>query len=319
MLLIIHQYLNFRVKQIFRILKDIGIGHLILLAPILFVAILGVLQLVLTSQNGGIALVLLFSWAGTHWNRKDRFFLEQLTIPIAIFFSLDYFITNSFFIFTFILWGKWQNLIILSFGLLILSFIKPPYHKGINKKGLPVFSFEWIPIELFEWRTGLRKSAFTFILIYMLGLGFSFYPITTPIFVLLMALGTTTFFQFFEHKDLLLAVNYDKKLLEKKTIGSLVIFNFLMLPHYLLFALFNPYPKHLIALLIVAIIAQLIITFSIVMKYKSYSFHQYKLHNSLPLAIFVGCWTIPFLWPIPVLMIIRFWKKAKENLIYHYA
>jgi len=193
-------------------------------------------------------------------------------------------------------------------------------YSGIyNRKTIYFIPLEWIPIELFEWRTGLRKNMFNFILLYLTGLGLSFYPITAPIIVFLMALGVTTFFQFFENKDLLLAVNHDKKLLQKKTLGSLKLFNALMIPHYLLFVFFNPSPKFLGVLLIIIIIAQLIIIFSIAMKYKTYSFHEHKIYNSLPLSIFVGCWVVPFLWPIPILMIIHFWKKAKENLIYHYA
>jgi hypothetical protein len=319
MLTTLSEYYSFRAKQIFRVLKDIGIGHLIILTPILFIGVLGVLQLILTNHNFTIAGFLLFSLAGNHWNRKDRFFLEQLSLPIAIIFCLDYGILCSPFIACFIFWAKWQNLIVLIIGICILALVKPPYHKGINKKTFFFFSLEWIPLELFEWRAGLRKNIWSFIFLYLLGLGLCFYPVTAPAIVFFMAFGVTTFFQFFENKDLLLAINHDKKLLQKKTLGSLKLFNLLMLPHYLLFAFLNPHPKYLGAFAIVIIISQLIIIFSIAMKYKTYSFHEHKIYNSLPLAIFVACWTLPFLWPIPIFMIIHFWKKAKENLIYHYA
>jgi hypothetical protein len=319
MLTTLSQYLSFRAKQFFRILKDIGLGHLIILAPILFIGILGLLQFIFTSEYFTLAAFLLFSLGGNHWNRKDRFFLEQLSLPISIIFCLDYTILSSPFIACFIFWAKWQNLIALIIGICILALVKPPYHKGINKKMLHFFPLDWIPVELFEWRTGLRQNAWIFILVYSLGLGLSFYPVTALIVIFLMAYGVTTFFQFFENKDLLLAINHDKKILQKKTLGSLKLFNLLMLPHYLLFIFFNPTPIHLAVLAIITVIAQLIIIFSIAMKYKTYSFHEHKIYNSLPLAIFIACWAIPFLWPIPILMVIRFWKKAKENLIYHYA
>lgn len=319
MKIILFQYISFRCKQFFRLLKDIGIGHLILLAPILFVGVLGILQVILTSNNWMIAAFLLFSLVGNHWNRNDRFFLEQLSIPIFLIFYLDYIVLCSPFMICFIFWSKWQNLIVLNLGIFLLSMIKPPYYEAGNKKTSNFFTLKWIPLELFEWRSGLRKNRPLFLIAYGLGLGFSIYPITTPIFVFLMALGVTTFFQFFEHKDLLLAVNADKKLLQKKTLGSLKIFNLFMLPHYLLFIFFNPYPKYVGALVVVTLIAQLIIIFSIAMKYKTYSFHEHKVHNTLPLTIFVACWTFPFLWPVPIIMIFHFWRKAKKNLIYHYA
>lgn len=319
MLITIQEYLFFRCKQLFRLTKDIGIGHLIILFPILVIAVLGVLHLVLTSQHAGIAFVILFLLVGNHWVREDRFFLEQLPLPLFCFFLLDYWLLCSPFLVSFIYWFKWPNLIVLSLGLLILAFIKPPYFKGTKKKKFATISLEWIPLEIFEWRCGLRKNPFSFIVLYVLGLGLSFYAITIPICLLLLALNITNFFQFFENKDLLLAINHDKKLLQKKASKSLLLFNSIMLPHYLLFIVFHDSYQHLGALLIISIIAQLIIVFAIVMKYKSYTFHDHKIYNSLPLAIFVGCLTVPFLWPIPILMIIRFWKKAQENLIYHYA
>jgi len=123
MLTTLSQYLSFRAKQVFRILKDIGLGHLIILAPILFIGVLGLLQLILTDHNCMIASFLLFTLIGNHWNRKDRFFLKQLSLPISILFCLDYWILCSPFIACFIFWAKWQNLMVLSIGICILVFI----------------------------------------------------------------------------------------------------------------------------------------------------------------------------------------------------
>ncbi|BDS14395.1 hypothetical protein [Aureispira anguillae] len=313
------QYILFRAKQFLRVLKDIGIGHLIILFPLLAIAVLGVLQLILTSQGGLIAAVLLFTVGGNHWIRKDRFFLEQLSIPLTIFFLLEYYIICSPFLIGFIYWSKWTNLIVLSLGILILSIIKPPYARESEKKITDLFPLQWIPLELFEWRCGFRKNPLGFILLYIVGLIFSYYPITVPVVLLLMGLGIANFFQFYENKDLLLAINNDQKLLQKKTLKSLKLFNLLLIPHYLLFLCFHHGYQYWAALFIVSIIAQMMLIFAIAMKYKTYSFHSQKVHNSIPFAIFVGCLTVPFLWPIPVLMLIHFWKKAQENLIHHYA
>ena len=315
----IPKYLFFRIKQAFRVLKDVGIGQLIILLPLLFVGVLGVLQGILVSQGVALGLFLLVIIGSIHWNRKDRFFLEQLRMPLFLFFLLDYILISSPFLGCFAFWAKWPNLGTTLLGIVLLSFVKPAYSMGANRKLFNLLNVKWIPLVLFEWRSGLRKNMLGFVLLYVLGLVFSYYPITVPVILFLMALGVASFFQLFENKDLLLAVNQHQKLLTIKVFGSLKLFNVLMLPHYILFVIFHFDYQYLGALLIVSIISQFIIIFSICLKYKNYRFHHHKVYNSLPMAIFVGCLTIPFLWPIPLIMLIHFWKKAQENLIHHYA
>lgn len=319
MLSTIQQYLFFRCKQAFRVLKDIGLGHLLILAPLIFVGILGVLQVISTSQNIAVAVVVLLMLSGLHWNRSDRFFLEQLPAPLFLFFLLDYLLLTGAVLFCLIFWQKWLNLLILSIGLLLLCIFKPSYFKNDTiVKTFYLSEFRWIPLELFEWRCGLRKTMPGFVLLYGIGLGFSFYAITVPIVVFLLALSVTSFFQFFENKDLLLAVNKHQNLLQIKAKQSLKLFNLFALPLCILFVVFHHTPKHLGALFVILIISNLIILFAIAMKYKNYRFHHQKVYSSLPLAIFVGCLCVPFLWPIPPIMLYNFWKKAQENLSYHY-
>lgn len=319
MIKVISSYIFFRQKQLFRVLKDIGIGHLIILTPILILVVLGILHTILTHSDPLVPILVLVTLIGNHWTRKDRFFLEQLPCPLRLFYIIDYSLLCSPFFACFIYWGQWFNLLLLLAGLLLLSIIKPPYAKVSRQKALHFLPLNWIPLEIFEWRCGFRKNPLLFLVFYGSCLALAIYPITAPSCVFLMALGVTTFFQFFEHKDLLLVVNKDQKLLQKKASLSLKLFNVLMLPHYLLFLFLHQGYTYWGALFIVSIVAQLLIVFAISMKYKSYSFHGHKIYNSLPLAIFVACLTIPFLWPIPVLMLFNFWKKAQENLIHHYA
>lgn len=319
MLSISQEYLFFRLKQIFRILKDIGIGQLLILAPLIFVGILGVLQIISTSQNILVSVVVLFSLSGLHWSRSDRFFLEQLPVPLFLFFFLDYFLLCLPVLGCFIFWQKWLNLLILALGILLLSICKPSYFKDDSIiKTFYLSEFRWIPLELFEWRCGLRKNMPGFIILYSIGIFLSFYAVTVPIVVFLLALSISNFFQFFENKDILLAVNKQQKLLKIKTYKSLKLFNIIILPLFILFIIFHHTFTHVAALLIILIISNLIIVFSICMKYKNYRFHHHKVYNSLPLAIFVGCLCVPFLWPIPPIMLARFWRQAKENLSHHY-
>jgi hypothetical protein len=314
------KFVLLRLKQLFRVFKqDIGIGHLILLLPILIPFVLGVLQVVSTAENIAVAVFLLFMVGSIHWTRKDRFFLEQLAAPLFLFLFLDYILLCSPILFCIIFWAKWYNLLTFIGGALLISFIKPSYGSISNRKLLNLVSLKWIPLPLFEWRSGLRKDLFVFIFLYLIGLVFCYYPITIPVVLFLIALRITKFFHFFESKDLLLAVNKNQQLLKIKAFGSLKLFNGLMLPLYILFIIFHHNYQYLVVLLIIGIISQLLIVFSICLKYKSYRFHYNRVYSSTPMAFFIACLPLPFLWPIPIIMVIQFWKSAQQNLMHHYA
>ena len=316
----VRQYLSFRAKQGFRVLKEVGWGHLLILIPtILFVVVLGILHHVSTSQNLSTAVILLFSIVGTHWNRKDRFLLEQLKLPLFSFYLLDYILICSPILIALCYWQKWSNLLVFGVGVLIIALFKPSYYAINTKRKTQILGFKWIPLELFEWRSGLRKNLGYFFSLYFIGLALCFYPVAILIVLFLTALLITNFFQLFENKDLLLAVNKNRNILERKSWGSLKLFNLLMIPHYGLYLFFSHQYQHIAALIIVSIISQMLIVFSICMKYKNYRFDHHKIYNTVPLSIFVGCLTLPFLWPVPIIMLVRFWKEAQKNLIYHYA
>jgi len=320
MLSITKKFLLLRLKQLFRVFKqDIGIGHLILLLPILIPCVLGILQVVSTAEDVSVSIFLLVTIGSIHWTRKDRFFLEQLPAPLFLFFFLDYTLLFSPILVCIVFWAKWSNLLTFIGGTLFISILKPSYAAVSNKRLLNLVHLKWIPLPLFEWRSGLRKNTFTFLFLYLVGLIFCYYPITIPVVLFLMAFGVTTFFHFFENKDILLAVNQHQKLLKIKVFGSLKLFNGLMLPFYILFIIFHHGYQYLGVLVIVCIISQLLIAFSICLKYKTYRFHHHRVYNSMPMAIFVGCLFVPFLWPIPIIMLIRFWKSAQQNLMHHYA
>jgi hypothetical protein len=210
-------------------------------------------------------------------------------------------------------------LLILGTGTLLICLIKPLYLSNSKRKFTLFINDSLIPLHLFEWRSGLRKHRIEFILLYLSGLALTIYPVTLPVILFLMAFGISQFFQIFENKDLLLAVNAEQKLLKKKSLGSLRLFNLLMLPQYVLFVIQHNSYNLLLVLLIVSILSQMIIVFSICMKYKNYRFSHYKIYSKVPLVIFISSMTIPFLWPLTIIMLIQFWKKARKNLMLHYV
>lgn len=315
----IYTFLFFRIKQLLRTLREIGIFHFLLLSPVLIIAVLGTLQHIMTSRNFSSSIFLLIIILSIHFSRKDRFFLEQLESPLFLTFTLEYFLGCIPFILCFIFWEKWYDLLILGTGMLLICLVKPLYSNHSKRKLSLFINDSLIPLHLFEWRSGFRKHRIEFILLYVSGLVLTIYPITLPVILFLMALGISQFFQIFENKDLLLSVNAEQKLLKKKSVGSLRLFNLLMLPHYVLFVIQHNTYQLLMVLFIVSILSQMIIVFSICMKYKNYRFGHYKIYSNIPLIIFIVSMSIPFLWPLTIIMLIQFWKKAQTNLMQHYV
>lgn len=312
-------YYLFRCKQAWRILLAIGWGHLIILMPILIVVVLGCLHAIRGSEGPYLALFVGFSLVGIHWQRWDRFFLEQLQIPLRFLYLVDYTLLSLPALIGFVYWYKWANL--LAMGIIIsgLAIVRPPYQHGQQKSWNNWLPLQYIPLNLFEWRSGFRKHWGWFFCLQLIGFLACTYPVTAFFVVFLQALLISSFFQVFESKDLLMAVQYQGNLLWIKVKASLISFNVLILPHFMLFVLLHQRWQMLTALFVIWVISQLLIAFSICMKYKAYNWYDTKLHNSLPLAIFVGCLSIPFLWPVPLLMLWRFWVGAQKNLWQHYA
>jgi len=305
----------FRGRQCFRILKDVGWGNLILLSPILFVVVLGILQHLSTTDNFLASGVVLFLLGGLHFNRTDRFFLEQFVRNIRILFLLEYLLICLPWIVTDSYFSKWWDIGILLVGVLIISCIKPSYKK--QGKQLVYWNFSWIPLEIFEWRCGFRRSLVGFLLGYLAGVLLAQYTVVIPLVVFGLGVGVSSFFQDFENKDLLLAVNQKQQLLRIKVRKSLLLFHLLLLPLYMLFLFFHY--SYTWVLIIVIGITSMLIVFAICVKYKNYRFGYSRLYSTLPLAIFVSCLVLPFLWPIPIIMLIRFWRDAQQNLMKHYA
>ena len=308
--------LYFRLKQNYRALKDLGIGLLLLLSPILVMGILGLLHDIAYNPGSFLNALLPISilW-GIHFTRKDAFFIRQTGVNFRLYICIEYLMLVLPFGLTYIYYTRWYCIALLGIGILLLLFIPPSFLPKTNSK--QSLSFRWIPLEIFEWRAGLRKSGSTFLVLYILGLALSFYTITVPIVIASMGLLITSFFQLYENKDLLLSVNHNGRFLSTKVRKSLLLFNLLLLPHYLLYLLFSW--EYWFVLPIIAVIANMIIAFAICMKYRSYRFDQHKVGNGMPLGIFIACWCYPFLWPIPIIMLIIFWRQAQQNLIRHYA
>lgn len=307
--------LKLRLRQLWRILKEVGWVNFILLSPFLILLVLGTLEhLSTTTHLGGVVLIAM-SLGGMHWQRKDRWFLQQFTKHIFTVFLVEYTVLLAPIWMSLLLFGQWLHVAFLCFTVLLVAGFKPPILSG--KQLFKKRDLYWIPPILFEWRTGLRRYFWWYIIIYLSVLIGSCQVVVVPIGMVLFVLSVVSFFNDLENRDLLLAVNYDQNLLKRKVGQSLLLFHALLLPFYGAFIYFHY--QYWYVWVVLGTISSLLITFAICVKYKSYRFEYQKVHNNLAIGIFVGCWCIPFLWPVPIIMLVVYWRQAQRNLIHHYA
>ncbi len=307
--------LQLRLRQLWRVCKEVGWTNFILMSPFLVIVVLGMLEHLSTTTNVGSMLLIVFTLGGMHWKRKDRILLEQISPVLFPIFVIEYLLLLLPVWGSLVVFGQWLQCSILWVMIVLISLWKPaaiPTASAISRQNL-----YWIPRILFEWRTGLRTHFWKYSFSYLIAVIWSYQTIVVPIAVPIFALIVVSFFNDLENRDLLLAVNHDQRLLVKKVGQSLLLFHSLLLPLYGLFLYFHA--QYWYVLLVLGMISSLLIAFAICIKYKSYRFEYQKVHNNLAISIFTACWLYPFFWPIPIIMLIVYWRQAQRNLIHHYA
>jgi len=308
-------FLNFRLKQVWRFIQEIGLPLLL----IFFVVTIGFTfkGLVILSQIEGyeMAVISLFLVGSVHIARKDYPFLKSLNIkkPLLLFFEYSLMILPVSIILLFM--GKIVPLMFWHLGILPILLLP----LGSLKRGstTPLFSFSFIPIKYFELRTGLRRTFLGLVLFYVIALGCSFFIGTLILWSLLVLMILPMFFEYFEPKEMLQPIYKQGNFLRKKVTKHLLIFQITMLPHYLLFLFFHTEMWYLALACFIGI--SLSIMFSIVYKYSNYRPNIPKMFSNTFHAVFLGTLVIPGFVIASVGLIFYFWQKANNNLAYYYA
>lgn len=316
MLNTIYQLSFFRLKQGFRILKDIGIVLLVLLLPLLMILVLRVLELASTQNPFVVAGLIMISLLSMHFVRQDIGLLKLFKTPLPIIFFVEYTLILLPFTSTILFLGNWETPLYIHVGLLIVALLPTSLYKKTTKKNT-VFALEWIPLGLFEWRSGFRKYGGLIAFIYLLGFVLPLFKGTIFILVFLLVVTITSFFEHLEGKELVEILNDKNRLLQQKAWMMTRTFHLFLLPHYILFLIFHLQYWYLLLLLI--IIAELILLFSLCYKYTSYRPDSQRIYMQIPLAFYAASMLIPFLQPLGIIMVVYFWRKAQRNLFMIYA
>lgn len=294
---IFHHFL-FRLKQSLRIFNW--------MPKISFplILVLGGLMLLKLPSNNFYPILFFLLVTIFHFNRKDIPFLKKTFIGN---WQLILFLENAFIYTLFLLINinyKIEYLgLILLFGFLMLCFVYPKYQRRWLLK------WNFIPNYLFEWKSYLRKNSWIAIIIIIISVFSGYHPATLIFFGIFVLEYISMVFENNESKEML-EMYFKKYDIKFKIRKNLLFLNFLLLPSYLVFLIFNY--QEIFYLIYYFVFMNLYCFLIITRKYKVYS-HKEKT-NFYNMGVFLEYFfcsaTI-----IPAIFVLNSnLKSTKENL-----
>jgi hypothetical protein len=309
--------LKIRILSALRWIKELGFIRIVVM--ILFVG--GVLKSLSDINNTptGIAAIILLNLSviySIHFSRKDEFFLDSLDINKKFLFALEYLLYSLPFLILILSSQNYYFALVVFILLAVTVYIKSGNKLKINfsseKSLFPTFAFEWIG--------GVRNNFIPILIIYLLGLVFSFHIAGGVLAIIILTLIFSSFY--IENESLLFVEAYrmnEKKFLFTKIIQTINIFLIIVTPVAFLHLVFFYERWYLITG--VTFICIVILTASVLTKYAFYSEETSSskmnyIINGVIVFSFVSAFymTGPFLFPLPFLMAIYLYKKASQNL-----
>ncbi len=300
------QFIKFRVKQFFRILRSIGWINLLVITPMIFIFILTIIENLQNKFSPYYVLIYAIVVMMTHAYRKDDNFLKKIGVSRFILYTLEYSLMCLPLSFIFCWIGYYW---IAAIGHLIIIFLSALFLKYNPKfsSSAKNWRLAFVPDTLFEWKSSIRVLNYKFIFIWLLGLATSINIYAYFFFILFFISIISETFKSTEGKEFR-PVN-TKQLLKKLKYNTYLMI-ILIIPHIIIFILSNiTYWYIIIGVVLYLFLYQI---YCILYKYRIYS--QYRdSSNQLPAAIFA---IICPLLPISIPIIIFSFFKAKNRIQY---
>ena len=307
------EILKTRLRQLIRIIIQIGIFRTI----ILFVALIVFLLysfLILSEKTYhtyliGIFITLLLA---IQINRKDKLFLNIYAKKPRVIFIIEYFILSLPLIALLIYNDLWASLLLVLLSLSIISFL----NLNIKQSSINSVFQKIIPNDNFEWKAGVRKNFILIILLLIIGLFTSFYVASAPIIIFILGVIILNFYEKSEPLQILLAQELNTKMfLQKKIINHFLVFYSMTIPLILLSVAFNP--EYYYILLIELFAFSVLLIYTILLKYAFYKPNTISGAVQIYTNIGILGLLIPIIIPLIIILSIRFLFKALNNLNFY--
>jgi hypothetical protein len=310
------------------LLKEIGLLRVLVLIVILVFVSLVVIQTVKESKNAypvsiitGVIIMLI------HISRKDKLFLKMYFNRSYHIFLVEYLTLAFPVIVACCIFKKWIIIVALLLLCILIPLISFSSGSGIISSVFRLllnpfrsnFNFRLrinIPIndpKSFEWISGFRRYFIIIVPVYILLLAFSFKAYVAPVAMIVLSLLVSGFYFYGESREFieLYSNNYKTFLLQKirQSLKHLLVMFMPIVFISLIFQFGTWY--YILGAVVIAALIQII---TIIFKYALFTENADLGRNGIIVTINIVCILLPFLWPLPIIMCIRYYFKAQTNL-----
>lgn len=237
----------------------------------------------------------LFVFAHVDYPRQS-FFLEYLVLVLP--FSISSLFTSNWLCFP---------VLILLVGLVPFLKYSPSQKTHLRKisKIIPPYYFEWI--------SGLRSSYLYILPLYGLALAFSWYYLISLVLLWFITVSITSFYAIAESLTILRVEEANAKafLIQKLKKHSLLLLYF-YLPVVCIGVL--SHPQYWLVYLLFIPTQLALLCFAICLKYAHYRPNHSNAANSVILSLTALGAILPFLLPVPLVLLFVYYRKALNNL-----
>jgi len=301
--------IKIRLLQIFREARAAGIYSIPVAATFIFL-VYYFAEIYKIEKGAWILITLIFiTCLSIQLSRSDKLFVfthinnsyfEIYTEYVAL--SLPFSITS-------LLTDQWFCYPVLLFSLLPVPMIRFNVKRTTMLRNISFI----IPPSDFEWISGFRKSFVLLVPIYFLALAFSWFRIL-PLFLLwFFTISILPFYNECESMHILREGNLSpEKFLKNKISRHFRYLLLLSAPVLIVNTIFN-FDDWLVNFVFIPVQLSLIV-FAISLKYAFYRPNQKFISKNILLSFISISSVIPYFLPLPVIMSVIYYRKAKNNL-----
>ena len=232
----IEALIKIRFKQLYRGIIGIGLIRMIFLIGLLgFVIIFLFIQSSMIPNVYYITIINLLIVTLIQIRRQDKIFLKSHFVNYKLIYFAEYILLIIPIIFCLLYHFQWILAVSVIFGIgAIVNFDFKLTQRSLNTK-----IQQFIPYDCFEWKAGIRKMLFSIIILWIIGLGTSFFIGSVPIVIFIFGIIPLSFYEKGEPYQMILAYEMStNKFLFYKVKLQIVLFSILTIPLMVVFLIF---------------------------------------------------------------------------------
>ena len=305
-------FIRLRLLQLWRIGSGLGVFYVILILSVFTIALLSLQGFI---SKGGNAEVLVAGWiivlSTIHFSRRDHHFFRIVQIPSWKICSVEYSLLSIPVLAISIIYGPtWLPGIIFLSGIGI-SFFRP-FH-GFANSGKAIFSGLPIP---FEFLSGMRIQFLGTALLLAGAVLAAVIPFGIILFDFFFLAFVAGIYQAFESRLILEGPQIGpRKFLIKKWKGMTRTYFLFLAPFHFVAVMINPFSWALV--LLVFFYGLVLSSYFLFTKYAFYEPNERMGAQNITSSLVLMSLLLPFLAPLPFILVIRNFSKAINNLNFY--